>query len=77
MAHSKKVICPKCGGDSSLRVHRNGFLQQSVLSLLGIYPWKCGGCGAMFLYRSRGHRPRSSRLVPKSSVADTNQDSQT
>ena len=46
-----------------MRVNRTGFLQQSVLSVFGIYPWKCGGCGSTFLFRRRGHGQRSNRPV--------------
>jgi hypothetical protein len=44
-----------------MRVNRSGFLQRNVLGRLGLYPWKCGACGTLFLYRRRGHRTRSSR----------------
>jgi len=58
-----------------MRVKRSGFLQESVLVLLGIYPWKCGSCGRMLLFRSRGTRTRSSKLVHQSSPATPNRDS--
>jgi hypothetical protein len=63
------VICPKCDNNSSMRVHRSGFLQQSVLIHLGLYPWQCGVCGQRFLFRSRGHGSRRSQptLDPSSS----------
>jgi hypothetical protein len=44
-----------------MRVNRNGFLQQQVAWRLGYYPWKCGACGTVFLYRKRGiRRPEDS-----------------
>ena len=58
-----EVICPTCKAGNALRVHRNGFMQQHILGHLGIYPWKCGGCGTLFLFRNRGHRMRRSRLA--------------
>lgn len=39
-----------------MRISRTGFLQRRVLSLLGIYPWKCGACGVTFLFPRRGQR---------------------
>ncbi len=73
MARKNEVRCPTCSGDSVLRVHRNGFLQRSVLGHLGIYPWKCGACGTSFLFRSRGYRARSSRPLRGSDEAGHNQ----
>jgi hypothetical protein len=55
------VVCRMCGESVAIRVNRNGFWQRNVLVLLGIYPWKCGACGSVFLFRRRGYRPRSSR----------------
>ncbi len=49
-----------------MRINRNGFLQRKVFGYLGIYPWKCGACGQVLLYRQRGQRPRSSSSQPKS-----------
>jgi|GEM_PF-6386052 len=53
-----------------MRVNRNGFLQKSLLVHLGIFPWKCGACGLLFLFRSRGYRVRP---VGHSSAVDPNQ----
>jgi hypothetical protein len=58
-----------------MRVQRSGFLQESVLVHFGIYPWKCGSCGSLFLFRSRGVRTRASNLVHKPHLTDPNQDS--
>jgi hypothetical protein len=44
-----------------MRINRNGFWQRNVLGYFGIYPWKCGACGVVFLYRRRGHRPFSGK----------------
>ncbi len=75
MTRNTKAICPKCKGSSAMRIQRHGFLQESVLAHFGIYPWKCGACGSLFLYRSRGHRARRSKIVHQSSPVDPNQDS--
>jgi hypothetical protein len=53
------VKCRKCGADVAIRINRNGFLQRSILGHFGIYPWKCGACGAVFLFRRRSLHPRS------------------
>ena len=60
MPRSNDVVCPTCSSNAAMRVSRNGFLQQNVLSLFGFYPWKCGACGALFLSRHRGHRTHAS-----------------
>ncbi len=75
MARTNRVICPKCNDSSAMRVQRSGFLQQSVLVHLGIYPWKCGSCGSLFLFRSRGVRKRSNKLVNPADMTDPNQES--
>ncbi len=59
MTHTSDVVCPTCGAAVAIRVNRTGFMQQSVLWHFGIYPWKCGACGATFMARSRrGKTPR-------------------
>jgi DNA-directed RNA polymerase subunit RPC12/RpoP len=75
MSRSKEVRCPTCSGNSTLRVHRNGFLQQSVLGHFGIYPWKCGACGSLFLYRSRGYRTRRIKPLADTCATDQNRNS--
>jgi hypothetical protein len=59
MPESTDVLCPTCKANVAMRVNRNGFLQQNVLSHFGIYPWKCGACGSTFLCRRRGQRSRT------------------
>jgi len=71
------VICRKCGAGAAIRINRSGFLQRSVLGYFGVYPWKCGACGSVFLFRRRGVRPRSSRTQPEPSSAGRNQSPQT
>jgi predicted RNA-binding Zn-ribbon protein involved in translation (DUF1610 family) len=60
MILSRDVVCPTCTANVAVRVSRMGFLQRKVLTRLGYYPWKCGECGSVFLFRSRGHNSRSS-----------------
>lgn len=67
MALTTEVICPTCKASVAMRVNRTGFLQRKLLGHFGIYPWKCGACGALFLFRHRGHRTRSSRPQPDAS----------
>jgi hypothetical protein len=59
--HTDEVLCPTCKGRVATRINRTGFLQKHVFSRFGLYPWKCGACGASFLYRHRGHASRLSR----------------
>ncbi len=64
MDQNNPVACRSCGATAAIRVNRSGFLQRSVFSRLGLYPWKCGACGIVFLFRRRGHRPHSRRTLP-------------
>ena len=66
MTWSNEVNCPKCNSASAMRINRNGFLQRKVFGFFGIYPWKCGACGSVFLFRRRGNRRRSSGHVSDS-----------
>jgi hypothetical protein len=63
------VKCRKCGADVAIRINRNGFLQRNVLGHLGIYPWKCGACGSVFLFRRR-HHSRSSGSISGTGTRD-------
>jgi hypothetical protein len=56
-----EVVCRTCGATVAMRISRTGFWQQRVLGHFGIYPWKCGGCGVVFLYRKRGIRSGSKK----------------
>ena len=75
MARSKEVKCPTCSDGAPMRVHRDGFLQRNVLGHFGIYPWKCGGCGSLFLYRSRGYRTRRIKPLADTCATDQNRNS--
>jgi hypothetical protein len=68
MARSNRVICPICDADVAIRINRNGFWQRNVLGFFGYYPWKCGGCGEMFLARRRGHGHKSNHGDDKEGV---------
>ncbi len=39
--------CPRCKRESSRRSRRRG-LHEYLLSLVGVYPWRCGDCGRRF-----------------------------
>jgi hypothetical protein len=58
----KPVTCTKCGASAAIRINRSGFMERRVLGYFGYYPWKCGECGRVFFFRSRGSRP--SVLTP-------------
>ena len=58
MKWANEVKCPTCKGNVAMRISRSGFLRRRVLTLIGLYPWKCGACGTAFLYRRRGIRLR-------------------
>lgn len=51
--------CRKCGGSHLSRLRRKGFWQRRIASLFGFYPWECGYCRAISLYRKRGLKGRS------------------
>jgi hypothetical protein len=67
MFPTKDVECPTCHECVAVRINRDGFLQQKVLSRFGIYPWKCGACGTVFLFRKRGHSGRRRHASHSSS----------
>jgi hypothetical protein len=71
------VICLKCGGGVAIRISRSGFWQCNVLSHFGLYPWKCGACGRVFLVRRRGERPRSKKPKVEAASPGRNQSPQT
>jgi transposase-like protein len=66
MKWTTEVVCPICKSNSAMRINRNGFLQRRVLGIFGFYPWKCGSCGSVFLYRKRGQRHSSKSEVSES-----------
>ena len=75
MARSKEVKCPTCSDGAPMRINRKGFLQENVLGHFGIYPWKCSGCGSLFLYRSRGYRTRRIKPLADTCATDQNRNS--
>ena len=62
MYKTKEVECPTCQECVAVRINREGFLQEKVLGRFGIYPWKCGACGTVFLFRKRGHSGRKRHV---------------
>jgi ribosomal protein L37AE/L43A len=69
MKSISEVVCPSCKNTTSMRVNRNGFWQRKVLGRFGFYPWKCGSCGIVFLFRRRGQRRHSHHDSPESGSA--------
>jgi hypothetical protein len=63
MTGMSDVKCPTCSASVSMRINRNGFWQRNVFGHFGIYPWKCGACGVVFLYRRRGNRPSPGQPI--------------
>ncbi len=65
MANPSKRLptCRACGSDKIARLRRVGFLQERVLPLLSIFPWRCRQCGASQLARARGraHKTRQTQ----------------
>ena len=60
------VICRRCGAGVAIRINRSGFLQRNVLGHFGLFPWKCGACGCVFLFRRRGYRFHKDESVADS-----------
>lgn len=48
--------CPTCQSTRLERVERRGFMQKYLLSLLGLYPWRCLDCKSKRLFRHRARR---------------------
>jgi len=48
--------CPECSRGEFRRTTRKGFLEKSIYSLFGYYPWKCPVCRFRTLLKSRGER---------------------
>lgn len=44
-----------CGSSALRRVNRQGFLEESVLPKLGLYPWECAMCRRKTFLRDNGH----------------------
>ena len=53
---SVPVSCCECGRRYCGRSRQKTFLDD-VLSLMGWYPWRCGGCGTRFYLRRSSHVP--------------------
>jgi DNA-directed RNA polymerase subunit RPC12/RpoP len=48
-----RIRCKRCGTEKVFRLYREGFLQEKIYPLLGLYPWKCKNCGEQMLVRKR------------------------
>ena len=47
-------LCPTCGLVSLRRCGRKGLWERYVLTIFGIYPWRCGRCRTRFRLSDRG-----------------------
>jgi hypothetical protein len=43
------------------RVGRHGFLEKKIFPLFGFYPWECGSCRIVKLFKNRGSRRTRTR----------------
>jgi hypothetical protein len=53
------MVCAKCKCPEMRRIHRVGFLRETLAPKFGYYPWECSNCRNQQLLRSRGNRKRS------------------
>ncbi|HEY3628107.1 MAG TPA: hypothetical protein VGL00_17595, partial [Terracidiphilus sp.] len=56
-----RLICPKCKRSAMRRVGRHGFLEKKIFPLFGFYPWECGSCRIVKLFKNRGSRRTRTR----------------
>jgi hypothetical protein len=49
-------MCRHCGSGRLRRLNRRGWMQTSLLPLLGIFPWECVICRNRVFCRNDGHR---------------------
>lgn len=50
--------CQTCGINYLRRLHRKGFLQRTIYSLFGYFPWECPVCRDPIMLKVR-HKRRS------------------
>jgi DNA-directed RNA polymerase subunit RPC12/RpoP len=50
------LSCQTCGINYLRRLHRRGFLQRTVYSLFGYFPWECPICRDPILLKVRNRR---------------------
>jgi len=41
------------------RSHRRGFLQKSIYTLFGYYPWECFGCRKTWMFKKKFERRKT------------------
>jgi hypothetical protein len=44
-----------CGSSALRRINRHGFLEETMLPKLGLYPWECAMCRKKTFLRDNGH----------------------
>ena len=57
-------ICPKCQKGKLRRSERRGFLEQAILPMFNLYPWRCSFCRTRVRLSDRG--PRRQYVQPQS-----------
>lgn len=48
--------CTRCGSERTSRMERSSFIQMTLMSSLGYFPWECLSCWKRFWSRKRGKR---------------------
>ncbi len=63
--------CPHCESIDLRRQARTGFVQKQIFSRMGYFPWECGQCRQIYLFklRSAGYRARPERSAQATPVA--------
>ncbi len=52
--------CSRCRGTTFYRISRRGWLQRTLLSRFGFYPWECEACRKRRYYFDSGHSRKST-----------------
>lgn len=53
-------VCRVCGGESFVRVRRQGFMKLHVFPLFALFPWRCAACDTGVMIRKRKKGPASN-----------------
>lgn len=61
-----KRKCFHCGSNEFRRINRQGFIERSVLPLIGLFPWECVLCRhrRFFFDEGKGTYVRRRRSAP-------------
>jgi hypothetical protein len=51
-----KKVCGRCHAEEFRRLNRIGFIERTVLPLLGFFPWECALCRRKMFLRADGHK---------------------